>query len=94
VVAVTDSGYADAVVIERNEDGRLHVVGDPPLFVAFAPELIPALRRGASLWCSIDGDTITMWVTPEPLYYRLTGEVDLGGGLVAHRVTACGLGWR
>lgn len=85
----------DEVAIVREADGTLRLEGDdpPPVFVAFQPELLDMLRRSGCAWTSLDGDTVTMRVKPEPLYYRLTGETDLGGGHVARRMTHDGKVW-
>lgn len=82
------------IVIVRDVDGSLRCETDPPPeFVAFTPQLVDLLRRGGSVWTTINDATITMWVKPEPLHYRLTGETDFAGGLAAQRVTADGKPW-
>jgi len=82
------------IVIVREIDGSLRCESDsPPAHVAFSAVTVELLRRAGSTWARIDGDTITMHVKPEPLRYRLTGDVDLTDGLVAVRVTAGGEVW-
>lgn len=82
------------MTIVQQDDGRMVCEGDPPPFVVFHRTVVEILRRGGCLWASIDGDTITLRVCPEPLYYRLTGEAeDSGAGLVAQRMTADGRVW-
>jgi hypothetical protein len=81
------------IAIIWHEDGSLTVEGTPPPLVAFSPELVLFLRAKTSSWCTIDGDTITMRVCPVALFYRLTGETDLTGGLVAQRMTEEGRVW-
>lgn len=81
------------ISIVRAEDGTLTCAGDPPDLVAFSPELIDMLRAGISNWCTIDGETIVMHVLPLALHYRLTGEVDIAGGLAAQRMTHDGHVW-
>lgn len=83
------------VIVHDFETGTLALEPGtcPPAFVSFTPKVVELLRRDGSLWAKIDGDTIVMYVQPEPLYYRLTGDVDLAGGVVAQRVTADGAVW-
>ena len=70
--------------------GEVTLEGSPPDATSWTPELVEMLRRGASLWCSIEGDLIEMRIKPETLWYRLTGEADDFGGLVAVRCNAEG----
>jgi hypothetical protein len=87
--------FADEIAIVRDEAGRLWIAEgkEPPLFASFGPELIACLRRHGSLWAHIEGDLIRMQIEPEPLFYRLTGEVDDFGVHVAQRMTADGRVW-
>jgi hypothetical protein len=81
------------LTVVRDINGDLRCDDPIPNLVSFSPELVAELRGGSSQWCSVDGDTIVMRVCPEPLYFRLTGEVDLSDGLVAQRMTADGRVW-
>jgi hypothetical protein len=83
------------LTIIRHEDGSLTLDGFAPPFVAFATELLDEVRAGASApWCTIDGDTITIRLSPLTLRYRLTGELDVTGSPVAQRVDEDGAPWR
>lgn len=90
---------ADTVDIVRLRDGRL-ILADgchPPAAAAFTPTLVTELRLGTSPWAEIqnrDGvETVVMKLCDVTLRYRLTGDVDLSGGLVGVRVDAAGNLW-
>jgi hypothetical protein len=84
------------LVVVRHADGSLQLEEGcvPPPFAAFTEELVDELRHDkCTPWCTIDGDTITMRLCPVALYYRLTGEVDVTGALVAQRMDHEGRVW-
>lgn len=91
---MTATGTGDITIV-RDADGRLHLEhgSEPPVLTSFTRELVDCFRRSGSLWASIDGDTIEMRLTGLTLWYRLTGETDFAGALVAQRVTADGRVW-
>lgn len=77
-----------------HEDGSRTVDGDPPRFVSWQPPLLDEIRAGnCAPWCTLDGDTIIMRLCPVTLRYRLTGETDIAGGIVAERVDEEGRVW-
>lgn len=91
---------ADTLEIVRDIDGKLYMrEGDvPPLVVAFSPGLLVILRRGESPWAGVERDgqgreVVVMRLCPLTLRYRLTGEEDLTGGLVAERIEEDGSLW-
>jgi hypothetical protein len=90
----------DVIEVVRDIDGKLHLrEGDvPPPVVAFSPGLIVCLRRGDSVWAAIERDgqgreVVVMRLCPLALRYRLTGEVDLTGGMVGERIDEDGELW-
>ena len=95
-------GY-ETIIIERDfEKGTLTLQGEAPTDVSFSPEVVEMIRLGDCGWCSMrfdvdptgSHDVIEMWLTGLTLRYRLTGERDFTGGLVAERVTTDGEGVR
>lgn len=96
---------AEATAAAEVEDGALDVeldcetgvvtlLGMAPHETTWTPELLDLLRRGGSLWCSIEGDVIELRVKPNTLWYRLTGEIDEWDCPIAERCDAEGEPWR
>lgn len=78
--------------VVRLEDGCV-----PPTVIAFCPDLVDRVREGQCRWSTVEVDgraeVVVMHIVPVPLRYRLTGEKDLTGGLVAVRVDEEGRLW-
>lgn len=96
---VPDTLTADTIIVIREADGtrRLEEGSVPPDEVAFSPQLVGLLADGGSPWAWIEvqaGDpVVVMKLCPVELRYRLTGETDLTGGMVAVRVDEEGRPW-
>lgn len=93
---VTDNREPETVDLELNTITReVTMVSPPPLFTSWSPDLIALIRRGGSMWCSItDSGVIEMRVSPAPVWYSLTGELDDFGGEIAVRCDENGVIWR
>lgn len=86
---------ATEIRLVRDLSGRLHLEhgGTPPTVTVWSAALVEALRHGHCGWASIDGDLVEVRTADLTLWYRLTGETDLGEGLISERVTADGTVW-
>jgi hypothetical protein len=80
------AGYDQVIIVTDTLTGEHWIDGELPLEVSWCPVVLAAIRSGNCPWTDVSGDVITMHLRGGPVSYRLTGETDFGGGLVAELV--------